>query len=347
MAEINIVDVTLRDGSYAINFQFSCAQQKVITESLESLGIEYIEIGHGMGLNASSPQNGLALHTDQEYLSMARDTLHNSKYGMFCIPGIARLEDIDAASELGVSFIRVGTDITEVDDSEKYIKKAKDNGILVATNYMKSYAMPYDFFVEQVQKSESYGADIAYIVDSAGCMTPNQIEELYIAIRKKSKIKIGFHGHDNMGLAVWNSLKAVELGIEYIDCSFQGIGRSSGNTPMEHFVICANKMGFHINIDVKDLLKASKKYVYPLCKKLNIIDLMCGYSGFHTSYLRDIHKVAGKYGVDPLSLIEKYTAIDQVHMDSNKLDEIARQLPEDLESLMICDFYGYFGHEQS
>ena len=59
MGKLKIMDVTLRDGSYAIDFQFSCVQQRLITESLERLGIEFIEIGHGMGLHASSPKNGM------------------------------------------------------------------------------------------------------------------------------------------------------------------------------------------------------------------------------------------------------------------------------------------------
>lgn len=342
-----ILDVTLRDGSYAIDFQFSCVQQRLITENLERLGIEFIEKGHGMGLNASSPQNGMALHSDKDYLSTARDSLKKAKYGMFCIPKVARLEDIDTACEFGVGFLRVGTNVTEVDLSKAYIQRAKAHNILVATNYMKSYAVSCEYFVEQVLKSEDYGADVAYVVDSAGCMTPGQIERLYEAIRKKSDIALGFHGHDNLGLAMCNSLKAAELGFEYIDCSLQGIGRSSGNTATELFAICANRMGYGIDIDVKSLLKVSKKYVYPLTKKLDIIDTMCGYTGFHTSYLRDIHKIAGKYGVDPLALMERYIALDQVYMDIGKLDEIARELPEDMESFFICDFNGYFGHEQS
>lgn len=347
MSEVKIMDVTLRDGSYAVNFQFSCAQQKAITENLERLGIENIEIGHGMGLNASSLENGVALHSDCEYLSTARDSLHNARYGMFCIPGVARLEDIDIAFEYGAGFLRIGTNVTEVSESEPYIRRAKEKGIVVATNYMKSYAVSTDFFVDQLQKSEAYGADIAYIVDSAGCMMPEQIESLYNEIRKKTDMPLGFHGHDNLGLALCNSLKAADLGFEYIDCSLQGIGRSSGNTPMELFVICAIKKGFEIHIDVKDMLRVSKKYVYPLHRRMEILDVMCGYTGFHTSYLRDIHKVAGKYGVDPLTLMEKYTEYDQVRMDTERLEDIAKGLPEDLESYLICDFNGYFGHEQN
>lgn len=343
---MNILDVTLRDGSYAINFQFSCAQQRLITEGLERLGINYVEIGHGQGLNASSPKNGVALHSDEEYLETAQKSLKTAKYGMFCIPGIARIEDVDKACDLGVGFLRIGTNVTEVDSSKPYVKRAKERGILVATNYMKSYAVDPDFLAEQVVKSESYGADLAYVVDSAGCMTPDQLEKTTEIIRKRSNIALGFHGHDNLGLALVNSLKAAELSYEFIDCSLQGMGRSSGNTSTELFAIAAKRNGFDINIDIKEILKLSRRYIYPLTRKMNIIDTMCGYTGFHTSYLRDIHEIAGKYGVDPLALIEKYTEVDQVHMDINKLDEIARTLPEDLDSYSLCDFIGYFGHEQ-
>lgn len=346
MRKVNLLDVTLRDGSYAINFQFSCAQQRLITSGLEKLGIQYIEIGHGQGLNASNPKNGVALHTDEEYLEAAKYSLSSAKYGMFCIPGIAKLEDIDKASDLGAGFLRIGTNVTEVNSSEPFVARAKKRGLLVATNYMKSYAVDPEYLAEQVEKSEAYGADIAYVVDSAGCMTPDQVEKTTEVIRKRSNISLGFHGHDNLGFALANSLKAAELGYDYIDCSLQGMGRSSGNTSTELFAIAAHKAGFDIDIDVKKLLKLSRQYVYPLSKKINMIDTMCGYTGFHTSYLPAIHKISGKYGVDPLTLIEKYTEVDQVHMDINKLEEIAKTLPEDLDSFSLCDFNGYFGQEQ-
>lgn len=347
MSQVKIMDVTMRDGSYAINFQFSCAQQRLITTGLENLGIEYVEIGHGQGLGASSPENGIALHTDEEYLDSAQSSLVKAQYGMFCIPGVAKLEDIDKAKHYGARFIRIGTNVTAVETSKEYVKRAKDLGMTVATNYMKSYAVAPDYLAEQVVKSESYGADVAYVVDSAGCMLPEELENFTKAIRRKSNIKLGFHGHDNLGFALINSLKAAELGYEFIDCSLQGMGRSSGNTSTELFAIAASKMGFGINLDIKGILKLSKKYVYPLCHKINMLDTMCGYTGFHTSYLRDIHKVSGKYGIDPLTLIEEYTKIDQVHMDVHKLEDIAKTMPENLESYSLCDFNGYFGHEQN
>ena len=343
---VKILDVTLRDGSYAIDFQFSCAQQRLITQGLEKLGFNYVEIGHGQGLGAGSLGNSMALHSDEDYLRTARASLNNVSYGMFCIPGIASIEDVDMACDFGVGFLRIGTNVTEVERSKQYVERAKDRGIIVATNYMKSYAVDPQFLAEQIIKSESYGADIAYVVDSAGCMLPSQLELVTDAIRKRTNIPLGFHGHNNLGFALENSLKAVELGYEFIDCSLQGMGRSSGNASTELFVIALLKLGCDLGIDVKELLKLSQRYVYPLAKKTNMIDVMCGYTGFHTSYLRDIHRVSGKYGIDPLSLIEEYTKIDKVNMNLVMLEKIAKGLPENLDSYSLCDFNYYFGHEQ-
>ena len=105
---MKILDTTIRDGSYAVDFNFSCSDVKNISSKLEEMGLELIEIGHGMGLHASSPANGLCAQTDEEYMLAANDVLTKSKFGMFCIPGIARLEDLQLAADCGASFIRVG-----------------------------------------------------------------------------------------------------------------------------------------------------------------------------------------------------------------------------------------------
>ena len=99
---VKILDTTIRDGSYAIDFKFSCNDVAEIVKKLEKLNIDYIEIGHGMGLNASSPQNGISLHTDIEYMEVAKDNLKRSNFGFFCIPGIARIEDLKTAKNMGL-----------------------------------------------------------------------------------------------------------------------------------------------------------------------------------------------------------------------------------------------------
>ncbi len=345
----HIMDVTCRDGSYAINFQLSTAAEKNICKGLEALGYKYIEVGHGIGLGASGKNHGKALHTDEEYLSCAQENLHTAQYGVFCIPSIADLDDVDLAARYGCSFIRIGCNVEDIDKTEPYIKRAKANGLTVMSNYMKSYATPIRQFEEAVKKSEAWGADLVYIVDSAGSMLPTDVERYYNAIKKTSNIKTGFHGHDNIGMALANSIHAVELGIDFIDASLQGLGRSSGNTVLETFVVCLQKMGYDLQMDEIALLHLSKQFVYPLMKGrgLNPIDIECGVSGFHSSYLQDIHKVSAQFEVDPLLLIREYSKIDKVNMDVDRLSKIAASLPKEEKNREIFDMVNYLGGEQS
>ena len=92
---------------------------------------------------------------------------------------------------------------------------------------MKSYAMPPKEFARTARLTEQYGTDLLCIVDSAGGMLTHELEDYFAATRDATELSLGFHGHDNLGLANANSLRAVELGAEIIDTSLQGLGRSA------------------------------------------------------------------------------------------------------------------------
>ncbi|HYW09134.1 MAG TPA: hypothetical protein VE913_19395, partial [Longimicrobium sp.] len=209
---VNVMDCTLRDGSYSINFGFTGEDTANICSALEAAGFRYLEIGHGIGLGANERTHTRAAATDLEYCRAGRDSLTEAKYGMFAIPGIATLDDVEMAADHGMGFIRVGTDVTDVAQSEPFIAAALRRGMLVATNIMKSYTIAPAAFAQLVKQSESYGSQLAYVVDSAGCMSPEDVVEYYRAIREVSDIPVGFHGHDNLGMAVYNSLRMADEG---------------------------------------------------------------------------------------------------------------------------------------
>jgi 4-hydroxy 2-oxovalerate aldolase len=349
MREINILDCTLRDGSYAINYSFTSADTSIICRELESAGVKYIEIGHGVGLNGSNAGYGTAMQTDEEYMIAAKNALSKAKFGMFCIPGIANLADIDLAKRHGMGFIRVGTNVTQVAESEEFIKKAKKAGMFVAANFMKSYAMEPEQFAETVKLSESFGADMVYIVDSSGGMFPEQIRKYFKAIRKISDIPLGFHGHDNIGLAQINSIESVEMGIQFIDTSLQGLGRSSGNAATELVVAALMKKGYSLGIDFLKIMEIGQKFIQPLLpnKGRMPLDIVSGYADFHSSYMKHIQKYSAKYQVDPSILIIELCKIDKVNLDEKLLDRIAQKLKKDKDySIAKYGFYKYFGGEQ-
>jgi len=345
---MQLMDVTLRDGSYAVNFQFSCQDVKMIGNEMEESGIELIEIGHGMGLGASSEKNGIACNTDEEYLAAAQQTIKKAKYGMFCIPGIASLDDIDMAASYGMGFIRIGTNADAIENAQPYIERAKHHNMLVFANYMKSYTISPQEFAKKAKMSKEYGADAVYIVDSAGGMFQNEIRDYYEEIKSVSDIKVGYHGHNNLGLAVSNSIYAVELGMDYVDCSLQGLGRSAGNAALELVVACLKKKGWAYQYDCKRIVLAGKKLVQPLLrvKGVNPLDIYSGLSEFHSSYMQYIHKYASKYCVSPLDLIYEYCKYDKINLDENKLKEIAKNLPKENMVLGDFSFCDYIGNEQ-
>lgn len=349
MSQVKILDTTLRDGSYAINFSFTTADTAIIARELEASGIQYVEIGHGVGFNGSNKGHGQAIHSDEEYMQATAEALNEAMWGMFCIPGIARLEDLDRAADFGMKFVRIGTDVAKVPQSQPFIERAKAHGMMVMANYMKSYACAPEEFAEQVKRSESYGADVVYIVDSSGGMFPEQIRDYFHAIRAVSDIRLGYHGHDNLGLAVSNALYAADLGIEFVDSSLQGLGRSAGNAATELLVAALIKRGYPLNLDFLKILEVGKRYVNPLvtAKGKEPLDVVSGFADFHSSYMHHIQKYAAKYQVNPEMLIIELCKVNKVDVDQAVLEEIARDMQKNpLLYLGQYNFSRYIGHEQ-
>lgn len=344
-----ILDCTLRDGSYEVNFSFSSGDTALVCKGLEESGIGLIEIGHGVGLGASERTTQKAIQSDEEYMKAASSVLSKAKWGMFCIPGVASLDDIDRAADYGMGFIRIGTDVNKVETSKKFVERAKKHGMFVAANYMKSSAVTSFEFSRLVKLSESYGVECAYIVDSSGGMSFDEIKNTFYSIRDVSDIAVGFHGHNNLGLANGNSVSSVELGIEYIDSSLQGLGRSSGNAITESLVLALIKRGYDLKIDYMNLIKIGQTLIRPLIRRSGhrATDLIAGFADFHTSYMPHIFKVSAEYAVNPLVLMMEMSKIDKVDVTLDKLRSIAIGM-EDNKNLYMGSYdpSSYIGGEQ-
>lgn len=350
MKKPQIMDVTLRDGSYAINFQFTASDTAVIAGALDAAGFDLIEVGHGVGLHASESGYGVAAEKDEAYLKAAAESVKRGKFGMFSIPGVARLEDVDMAAEFGMGFIRIGTNVTQVCESAQFIERAKSHGMMVCANYMKSYSMEPQEFAKTAKLSERYGADVLYVVDSAGGMLPSEVEAYILAVQGACNIPVGFHGHDNLGLGIANSLRAVELGASIVDSSLQGFGRSAGNAATEILVVVLAKMGHELGLDPLAVMDIGEKYVRPLVRRRghSSLDLVTGQAQFHSSYMGVIRKFSSKYQVDPRLLILALTKVDKVNAPEELVDRLAKQLQGEKAEVVTAryEFDEYFGDEE-
>lgn len=316
---INIVENTLRDGSYVIDFQFDKYQTSNITKRLSELGFNMIEVGHGLGLGAwNKPLAGLSKENDSAYISAAVGAAPNAKVGVFFIPGIGTLDDMDKAIDLGIKFIRIGSNVDTYNNTLKFVEYAKKRGLFTAVNLMKSYGVKSYEFTKIVKDIDTWGiADVVYLVDSAGCMLPDEVYEYIDRTREMVATPIGFHGHNNLSLAIANTLKAVEAGATYIDTCIRGMGRSAGNAQTEIMIYILQKMGLtSIDTEVYKFYDFANKYILPImanAQGLSDEEIHIGISKFHSSYTPLLEKISKQTGVDELRLMKMVSDINCIN----------------------------------
>lgn len=324
----DILEVTLRDGSYLIDFQFTAEDTATIAAALEGVGFRWIEVGHGLGLNASVSGKGMAAASDEQYLAAAANSIKDAKWGMFFIPGIGREQDLRLAARYGMSFIRVGTNVTETAQAEPYIALAKELGFIVSYNAMKSYAVSPAEFGKIVARVRSWGTDIACLVDSAGSMDPDSVAAYLRAAKQESDSPLGYHGHDNLSLAMANTLRAVEEGAVLVDSSLQGMGRSAGNAVTEVLVAILQRRGFLSHIDLKAAMDVGQGLIQPLLGKRGVdpMAVTSGLAKFHSSFTGKVQSYARKHDIDVRDLIVRLCQEDQVSAPDELLEKLSCEL---------------------
>jgi 4-hydroxy-2-oxovalerate aldolase len=330
-SDVKILDTTLRDGSYAVGFQFTPEDTAIICAALDQIGIEFIEIGHGLGLDAGNRISSKSAASDEEYLQAASESVKKAEWGVFFIPGIGAFDSIRRAADYGMDFIRVGVNVTEPEASEKYVGEAKKRGLDVSVNLMKSYVVSASEFTEAARRIESFGADSVFLVDSAGGMLPDEVKQYICSAKNSISIPIGFHGHNNLGMACANALEAVKAGATVIDSSLRGIGRSSGNAVTEIMSLLLIRLGMHLPMDISSIMNLSEKYIDPIMKKqLNVdsLGIMSGYAKFHSSFLNFITQSALKHNVDSRKLIVEVSRREKIDVTESLVDMLATGLPK-------------------
>ncbi|MFP5239707.1 MAG: 4-hydroxy-2-oxovalerate aldolase, partial [Acidobacteriota bacterium] len=177
-----LLECTLRDGSYAVDFQFSPQDTALVARVLEEAGVAMVEVGHGLGLGASLAGKGRAAASDAAYMEAAAGALERARWGMFCIPGIARLSDLELAASLGMGFVRVGVNPSGVSGAAPFLARAAELGLTAFANVMKSYILTPVELAAKARELAGYGAAGVYVVDSAGCMLPEAVAEAVRAV---------------------------------------------------------------------------------------------------------------------------------------------------------------------
>ena len=201
--------------------------------------------------------------------------------------------------------MRVATHVTEADVGEQHIGFAKKNGLEAVGFLMMSHMASPEKVAEQAKLFESYGADMIYVTDSAGYMVPADVKARIEAVRAAVKLPVGFHAHNNLGLAIGNTLAAIEAGAESVDACLRGLGAGAGNAQLEVLVAVLTRLGYDTGIDLYKVMDAGE-ILDPMMHRPQVISndgLAIGYAGAYGSFLLHARRAAEKFGVDARDIL--------------------------------------------
>lgn len=334
MSKIFLTDTTLRDGSHTVSHQFTPEDIMKIAGALDEAGVDIIELGHGDGLTGSTINYGFSKYNDYDLIKAAASVIKNAKLAVLLLPGIGTIEDLEKAKESGANAVRIATHCTEADVAEQHIRAAKEMGLFTVGFLMMAHLTSVDRLVEEALKMESYGADVVYATDSAGAMLPKDVTEKISALKNALKVPIGHHSHNNLGVAIANSLAAIEAGATYIDGSLSGLGAGAGNTSTETLVAALNRSNIEHNADLYKTMDASTNALIPaleskgLNPQTNLDALMIGYSGVYSSFMLHARRASTRFGVDVRDILMELGRRKAVGGQEDWIIEVAHEMSQ-------------------
>jgi 4-hydroxy 2-oxovalerate aldolase len=237
---LKILDCTLRDGGYYTNWDFGKELTEVYFKAFNELPVDYLEIGYRN--NPMHEYLGEYFYCPIYVLEETR-RLSNKKLVIILDEKNVRPEHVETLLKPCVGLIdmvRIALDPEQFGRALKLAEQIKKHGFEIGFNvmYMSKWKQ-YKTFLDEIKYVNDV-ADYFYMVDSYGGVYPKDVQETVDLIKQRTNCKIGFHGHNNLELALINSLTAVECGADIIDATITGMGRGAGNLKTELLLTALN-----------------------------------------------------------------------------------------------------------
>jgi 4-hydroxy 2-oxovalerate aldolase len=334
--DLRITDSTLRDGSHAMQHQYTEEQVRGVVHALDAAGVQVIEVSHGDGLGGSSFNYGFSKVDENQLIRAAVEEATRARIAVLILPGLGTLHHLRAAHDAGASVARVATHCTEADVSIQHFGAARDLGMETVGFLMLAHKASPATLAEQARIMVDAGAQCVYVVDSAGALVLDTAQERITAVLDEvgTQAQVGFHGHQNLSMGVANSVLAYQAGAKQIDGALCALGAGAGNSPTEVLAATYERMGIRTGIDLGEVLSAAEDVVRPFIPRLPWMDrasITQGYAGVYSSFLLHAERAAERYGVPAHQILTKVGEAGYVGGQEDMIIDIAIQLAEERE----------------
>lgn len=268
--KIHIFDTTLRDGEQVPGAKLNKKQKIEIAEQLARLGVDVMEAG----FPCSSPEDLEAVKAISEVVKGP------------IVAGLARAvkEDIDIAWEAvrRAERPRIHTFLGSSDiHLQKKLRRDRDSALemaVEAVRYAKRYCEDVEYSTEDASRTDfdylcrvidgavKAGATVINIPDTVGYAIPDEFGDLIHRLKERvpalDHVILSIHCHDDLGLAVPNSLAAIKNGANQVECTVNGVGERAGNASLEEIVMILKTrhavLQAHTDINIQEIFRTSR-----------------------------------------------------------------------------------------
>jgi 4-hydroxy 2-oxovalerate aldolase len=281
LLKTQVIDVTLRDGGYRNNFAFSPEFAVEHVQRLYEAGVDYVEVGYRNGSILPIENIGMTGMCTAQYLTLLREAAPHLKLVVIAHLKNITASDVRELADCGVALLRLCVTAGNLDETLGMAEVAKSRGMNVSLNIVRVSSIGTEQLEHMVSKMEAAKKllEVVYLADSNGNLNPFQVAHLITTVKSGTTLRIGYHAHDNLGLAMANTMTAIRRGATYVDASLLGMGKGIGNLRLEQWIAYCRSEGFEkyslesvlraVNRLRSDPMFVQEDHEYP-------VDMLCG-----------------------------------------------------------------------
>ncbi len=202
-----------------------------------------------------------------DYIQLLHEAVPDAKLVVIAHPHNINQSDIRELKSFGVTLLRLCLNKNDIESTFALCRYASSLGLSTSINITRVSQVDENYLRNIAIAANNCGVSILYLADSNGSLLPDTVTRLVQKTKSITPLEIGFHAHDNLGMAMANSIAAVEAGASFIDGSLMGMGKGAGNLTLELWLALLNlrkKEPFY-NVDkIEQSIENLKSYFFHL-----------------------------------------------------------------------------------